>query len=881
MAGSIRSLFPQGPDGDSEFEHAVITLVRLGKPATPTPPVRLDAGWWLCGDDVCLFEREGVEYGSKIQELTTTKDYSGDSGVIVVRSGGRSGKLVKMTALPRGKRLALLEEDELARRFAEFEPFSLRYLQPASARRPIEQLRFQYGGEFAKLYAKIQFVGMSVYKIEASSGIPMERIYIPLRVVPEAAPDSTAGTDPLDLVGPGTRHVILGDPGSGKSTLLRFIGLVGMRQQLLDRFGAKRDSRLPIYVTLRRYGDELRSQPHLSLFDYILQSARADFRLKEITAAWLEYYLYARDAILLLDGLDELPDAQFKKTVRQRVAEFSNRFPGNATIMSSRIVGYEKEVRYDELGFGHFRVARLSLEAIKTFVNDWYSARIDNDAERELHVDDLSQIVSNPANRAIRDLAENPLLLTIITLVHRIDAVLPDQRVVLYQKCTETLLNTWHTWKFQSILGSARPKAEKRNLARMETVAYWMHCLLEGTSSRERSVVSYEALKDYLAEYIHENENETIADADELASEFLKFVKERAGLLIEVGDGKYSFLHLTFQEYLAATYLRKSGEEGGVEVIWEIISANRRFADARWHEVIRLLVGSFQREASQRHLLKHLLPQHDDPDLGPKSLVVGGCMVDGIEAAEAMSDRIIACLLWAAVKAETVESLRSHLRLLDAWQRRGETERHQIQLQAKRIASEAPEDVALTLACLDWAPEELEQFAAVMPSRLGNLFRSTAGDAAQEAAVSEIQREGLVSAAAALALDSPIGNRMSVALAGWGFGDGVDFPRPSFRHLLTCTLQWAGPGCLLIAYLVSATDPGVGECRRWALDEISRYLPDRIGRTEMAPAHQNLIHALEGVFGVNKNRREVCNDQIRQARSRASGSLQVMKRKAR
>src|SRR2546426_125969 len=36
---------------------------------------------------------------------------------------------------------------------------------------------------------------------------------------------------------------------------------------------------------------------------------------------WLEYYLFARDAILLLDGLDELPDAKFKQTVRKKVSD--------------------------------------------------------------------------------------------------------------------------------------------------------------------------------------------------------------------------------------------------------------------------------------------------------------------------------------------------------------------------------------------------------------------------------------------------------------------------------------------------------------------------------------------------------------------------------
>src|SRR5262249_27383406 len=120
-----------------------------------------------------------------------------------------------------------------------------------------------------------------------------------------------------------------------------------------------------------------------------------------------------------------------------------NSYPGNTVIVTSRIVGYDKEVRYDNLGFSHYRVARLSLEDITGFVRNWYSARLENKAERDRHINDLVRIVSDLESRSIRELAENPLLLTIICLVHRIDAVLPDERVVLYQKCTETLLNTW------------------------------------------------------------------------------------------------------------------------------------------------------------------------------------------------------------------------------------------------------------------------------------------------------------------------------------------------------------------------------------------------------------------------------------------------------
>ena len=672
----LNRLLPQKEAGEAELQHIVMTLLRVdarrkNPAAESVRSLSISSGMWLVGTTlyVCqLSSGSKRDYGSllnRFDELykTLARDKRPtDVVVIAPDASSRSSRdfvdfLVE--TLPnrfqsnrrqRQLRLTLWDDAVLTEKLLAIPSLGLRYypeLLPRGRQRrqTINRTRQHYDQEFAKLYSKIQFVGMSVYKEEASSSVDIEDIYIPLRIISEGAVENdhqTTRTDPLDLLAPGGCHVILGDPGSGKSTLLRFLGLAGNQPKLIERFGAQQDERLPILVTLRQYADELKGRSDLTLVDYIRELTQSDLALWEADPEFFAYYLYAGKAILLLDGLDELASSDFKTTVRDRVAEFLQDYPGNTTILTSRIVGYDEEVRYDSLGFSHHLVARLSLPDIEDFVTNWYRARLANDAELQRHSEDLIRIFRDPDNRSIRDLAENPLLLTIICLVHRIDAVLPDERVVLYQKCTETLLNTWHTWKFHSEQQRSRNKVERRNRARMEAIAYWMHCLLDEEGETQRAVVPYEDLRDFLAEYITDIEKSR-DNPEELAETFLRFIKERAGLLVEAGDGLYSFLHLTFQEYLSATYLRKSGETAGIGIIWEFIEG--RCVDSRWHEVIRLLVGSLERTESQAFLLERIVSGEAGLDDAPRALLAGGCLLDSIDAAEEMHEEILKRLL--------------------------------------------------------------------------------------------------------------------------------------------------------------------------------------------------------------------------------------------
>jgi hypothetical protein len=253
------------------------------------------------------------------------------------------------------------------------------------------------------------------------------------------------------------------------------------------------------------------------------------------------------------------------------------------------------------------------------------------------------------------------LLLTIIALVHRLDAALPDQRVVLYQKCTETLLKTWHTQKFREIEAKSKGRVDRRNKRRIETIAYWFHQKGGETNNAGRSIVPYNDLKIFLAKHIStvEKSQDPDNDPEDLADEFLSFIKTKAGLMVEVGDNFYSFVHLTFQEFLASAYILVEGQNEGVPGIWQIIGKHCR--DPRWHEVVRLTIAGIENNEGQRRLIELLIKEEKIDQNVVLSRLLGGILLDGIDSAEVheeYKEDIITTLLRSCSTVTEIEQLR-------------------------------------------------------------------------------------------------------------------------------------------------------------------------------------------------------------------------------
>ncbi len=383
----------------------------------------------------------------------------------------------------------------------------------------------------------------------------------------------------LDILRRNDGLIILGDPGSGKTTFLKYLAL-----KLASGDDLGLGARLPLLVPLSAYANEL-AKRDVRLDDFIVRYLH-DLGADEPLDAMLEAALKEGGALILLDGLDEVRETGLRQTVAERVAHFYtfHRQAGNRFVMTSRIVGY-REVRPTAEGLAECTLVDFEDEEIEAFVTRWTVA-LEREARGETAVADweakrereelLAAMARNPG---VRELAANPLLLTILALMKRQGVTLPERRVELYDQYVRTLLSSWNRAR-----GLGRPPT--RDLDVVETVrvlaplALWMHTVSPGVGLVKRGDLQREL------ERIYRERGEE--DPERAALRFLADVREYAGLLLERGAGQYGFIHLTFEEYLAAVGIARQGQRDITPIV-DTLAAH--VDEPAWREVSLLTIG--------------------------------------------------------------------------------------------------------------------------------------------------------------------------------------------------------------------------------------------------------------------------------------------------
>ena len=375
--------------------------------------------------------------------------------------------------------------------------------------------------------------------------------------------------------------VILGDPGAGKSSLLRFLALDWAEQPT---------AQIPLLIELREYvADENRPN---DVLDFFHQGKR---KICELNRLQLDQQLETGPALVMFDGLDEIIDADKRDAAITEIIAFKNKYPRVRLIVTSRIVGYDPE-RLQNAGFRHFTLVDFNQAQIASFIRKWHALALMEEQERERM--EISKRLSTAiqSSQAIRLLAGNPLLLTMMAILNR-KQELPRRRASLYEESAKVLLHAWDIeYKKMALTLDEADLTAKQELLR--SVAYNMQTKPRregkpGGASKDIIRIHREELQDEIVAFMTRR---NAANPHRIAALLIEQLRKRDFMLCHVGNDYYAFVHRTFLEYFCASAIvmrfNKRGTEGGLELDQLKQDVFREhWRDQSWHEVMRLVIG--------------------------------------------------------------------------------------------------------------------------------------------------------------------------------------------------------------------------------------------------------------------------------------------------
>ena len=503
------------------------------------------------------------------------------------------------------------------------------YQRPSSE--PTENpgtLRARYLKLMAEEWRKLRLAMLDPTDASPQSRRPMtlEQVYVSLDTTtprPERLrqrQEEQEAEPPLSVLealwlAPEGHMVLLGQPGSGKSTFARHL-LFQMVHAYLQRDddlekrlpGWKGQALLPVFVSLGRLAAST-----LTVENFIRDEIER--RVKGYGKNLLEE-LDEAGGMVVFDGLDEVPGQQ-RLQIKEAVQRFAALHPRCRVLVTCRTHSYRQDEGWHLDWPTVHELAPFSDKKIEAFIDGWYQALSASDSaaagEYQRKAAKLKIALAPDDRRKLRELARTPLLLTVMAIVHTHKTELPDSRVEVYRECVDILLLRWHLARTPD--SPARSlKEELRDLGISDSklhsglleMAYEAHKSDERRQlgGEGRALVSERVIRAVLHDYLGEQG----------LQRFLAYCQHANGLLLAEGkvqlpdapQGRpvYAFPHLSFEEYLAALYLRQL----------EVSFAAELAGDPAWREVVRFLGESwcFGREVNigmAQALLDALCPE--------------------------------------------------------------------------------------------------------------------------------------------------------------------------------------------------------------------------------------------------------------------------------
>ncbi|WP_017534765.1 NACHT domain-containing protein [Nocardiopsis alba] len=377
------------------------------------------------------------------------------------------------------------------------------------------------------------------------------------------------------------RTFLRGPAGSGKTTLLRWVGVRAGQGDFPDPLSSW-NGLVPFLVPLREYVGAPLPEPA----DLVRHTGRhlAD----QAPEGWATEVLSRGLGVVLVDGVDELPGGE-REAARRWLQGLIADFPDCRYVVTTR-PGAASETWLETDGFVNAELQPLTDEDVRSFVHHWHEAvrgEVAEEAERALLARYETELTRKVLGRGhLRSIASTPLLCALLCALHRDrHTSLPRDRMEVYEAALTMLLKERDHQR-----GVPGVDLSRRELVLLlQELARW---LIVNGSSDAPIATAHRQIARALASMHH------IAEEPE---EVFGHLLVRSGLLQSPAVDRVSFLHRTFEEYLAA---KAFVEEDSLPLLV------RHAHDDQWHEVLVMAAGHAS-PAQREELVAGLLERAD------------------------------------------------------------------------------------------------------------------------------------------------------------------------------------------------------------------------------------------------------------------------------
>lgn len=380
---------------------------------------------------------------------------------------------------------------------------------------------------------------------------------------------------------------LLALPGGGKSLLLKRLAVAyaSPDRRTKSDDGLPEMELVPLLLRCREW------RAHIALPIPTLLKSLPDITgqpdLEGLSVAFTPWFESGK-VLLLIDGLDEIHDNADRTVFVENLRSFLDQYPSTKVVVTSREAGFDLVAPYLASRCERWRVAPLNEGAIRQLCSHWHKLMVGESLEAVAEAEELSGLLTS--NLALKRLAENPLLLTMLLVVKHGAGRLPPDKVSLYNRGVEVLLDTWNIRGHDAL-------NVKEAIPQLAYVAFELMVAGKQTATEQELL--------NLLEKARQNVPQISRYAKDTPYDFLKRVELRSSLLLEAGhlveNSKtvpfYQFRHLTFQEYLSALAIVEGHYDGYDSKTPLTKPLAGRLASEQWKEVVPMAAVLARKQA--------------------------------------------------------------------------------------------------------------------------------------------------------------------------------------------------------------------------------------------------------------------------------------------